>query len=227
MSGHEYLTFRVQTQPEDWSELGRIVYMRCERNPRDNTPFWNMKKGTEVAMDTVKLSCTLEALKSRPKDQIISQTNHETLQHQETGFRSESSRSAASVWSFRPQYPLLEARRAARALALWVLGVLTWLSVLGAGSSSLSILCLVDPIYTIYVTCSSTKIWDEDEMAARKMCGRCCCDGVQEMSNGTSCGTSQFDTRRDGRCDDCGGGNGGSGVPRKPCGTSLIIDFQN
>ena len=80
MSGHEYLTFRVQTQPADWLELGRIVYMRCERNPKDNTPYWNMKKGTEVAMDTVRLSCTLEALKSKPKDRVISQTNHETLQ---------------------------------------------------------------------------------------------------------------------------------------------------
>jgi hypothetical protein len=54
--------------------------MRCERNPKENTRFWKMKKGTEVAMDTVRFSRTLEALKSSQKDQIISQTNHETLQ---------------------------------------------------------------------------------------------------------------------------------------------------
>jgi len=80
MSRHEYLIIRVQIQPTDSSVLGRIVYMRCERNPKQNTRFWDMKKGTEVAMDTVKLSYRLEALKSRPDDHIISQTNHETLQ---------------------------------------------------------------------------------------------------------------------------------------------------
>ena len=54
--------------------------MRCERNPKQNIRFWDMKKVTEVAMDTVKLSYRLEALKSRSDDRIISQTNHETLQ---------------------------------------------------------------------------------------------------------------------------------------------------
>jgi len=54
--------------------------MRCERNPEQSIGFCGMKKATEVAMDTVKLSYRLEALKSRPDDHIISQTNHETLQ---------------------------------------------------------------------------------------------------------------------------------------------------
>ena len=82
MSRHEYLIIRVQTQPTDSSALGRIVYMRCERNPKPNIGFRDMKKPTEVAMDTVKLSHRLEALKSRSDDRIISQTNHdhETLQ---------------------------------------------------------------------------------------------------------------------------------------------------
>jgi len=80
MSRHEYLIIRVQTQPTDSSVLGRVVYMRCERNPKQNIGFWDMKKATEVAMDTVKLSYRLEALKSRSDDRIISQTNHETLQ---------------------------------------------------------------------------------------------------------------------------------------------------
>lgn len=39
-----------------------------------------MKRGTEVAMDTVKLSHQLENLKTRPDDALVSQTTHETLQ---------------------------------------------------------------------------------------------------------------------------------------------------
>jgi len=52
--------------------------MRCERNPKQDIGFWPMKKGTEVAMDTVKLSYRPEALKSRSDDRVISQTNHKT-----------------------------------------------------------------------------------------------------------------------------------------------------